>query len=142
MGCLLYLLRHSSINHVQGITLNEAIQIITNEIASVLADNKPTIYLFGSVVLDDFQLGWSDIVILVLTKCEITGQQAETLVRLRQALLGRYLDNPYFCLFEGGMLSKEVIRALQTLFIRYSGLYISIIPAYSQYDNYEARSIL
>ena len=42
-------------------TLNEAIQIMTNEIATVLADNKPTIYLFGSVALDDFQLGWSDI---------------------------------------------------------------------------------
>jgi len=38
-------------------TLNEAIQIMTNEIATVLADNKPTIYLFGSVALDDFQLG-------------------------------------------------------------------------------------
>ena len=50
--------------------LNEAIQIMTNEIVTVLADNKPTIYLFGSVALDDFQLGWSDIDILVLTDCE------------------------------------------------------------------------
>ncbi len=38
-------------------TLNEAIQIMTNEIVAVLTDNKPTIYLFGSVALDDFQLG-------------------------------------------------------------------------------------
>ena len=88
-------------------TLNEAIQIMTNEIVTVLADNKPTIYLFGSVVLDDFQLGWSDIDILVLTNREITEQQAETLVGLRQALLEHYPGNPYFRLFEGGMLSTD-----------------------------------
>ena len=87
--------------------LNEAIQIMTNEIVTVLADNKPTIYLFGSVALDDFQLGWSDIDILVLTDCEITEQQAETLVGLRQALLEHYPGNPYFRLFEGGMLSTD-----------------------------------
>lgn len=88
-------------------TLNEAIQIMTNEIVTVLADNKPTIYLFGSVALDDFQLGWSDIDILVLTNREIIEQQAETLVGLRQALLERYPGNSYFQLFEGGMLSAD-----------------------------------
>jgi predicted nucleotidyltransferase len=86
-------------------TLNEAIQIMTNEIVTVLADNKPTVYLFGSVALCDFQLGWSDIDILVLTECEITEQQAETLVGLRQALLECHPDNPYFRLFEGRTLS-------------------------------------
>lgn len=86
-------------------TLDEAIQIMTNEISTVLADNIPTVYLFGSVALDDFQLGWSDIDILVLSECEITEQQAETLVGLRQSLLERHPDNPYFRLFEGGMLS-------------------------------------
>ncbi|MDO8686531.1 MAG: methyltransferase domain-containing protein [Clostridiales bacterium] len=88
-------------------TLNEANQIMTNEIVTVLANNKPTIYLFGSVALDDFQLGWSDIDILVLTVREITEQQAETLVGLRQALSERYPGNPYFRLFEGGMLSAN-----------------------------------
>jgi len=87
--------------------MNEAIQIMTNKIVTVLADNKPTAYLFGSVALDDFQLGWSDIDILVLTEREITEQQAERLVGLRQALLERYPGNPYFRLFEGGMLSAD-----------------------------------
>ena len=88
-------------------TLNEAIQVMINKISSILADNKPTIYLFGSVTLGDFHLGWSDIDILVLSEREITGQQAETLVGLRQALLERYPGNPYFRLFEGGMLSAD-----------------------------------
>jgi predicted nucleotidyltransferase len=38
-------------------TLNEAIHTMTDKIVSILADNKPTIYLFGSAALDDFKLG-------------------------------------------------------------------------------------
>lgn len=88
-------------------TLNEAIQIMTNQIVSILAGSKPTIYLFGSVALDDFKLGWSDIDMLVLTESEITEQQANILVELRQNMLKEYPDNPYFRLFEGGMLSAD-----------------------------------
>lgn len=65
--------------------INESIEKIKTEIISILEDNKPTIYLFGSIALNDFKLGWSDIDILVLTDSEITEQQAETLVGLRQA---------------------------------------------------------
>jgi predicted nucleotidyltransferase len=90
-------------------TLNEAIKTMTDEIVSILANNKPTIYLFGSVVLDDFRLGWSDIDIAVLTESEITEQQTEILIGLRQAMLERYPGNPYFrCL--------KVVCSLQTLF--------------------------
>ncbi|MDW7656905.1 MAG: DUF4111 domain-containing protein [Bacillota bacterium] len=88
-------------------TLNEAIKVMTGEISSILADNKPTIYLFGSVTHGDFHLGWSDIDILVLNEREMTELQADMLVGLRQALLDRYPGNPYFRLFEGGMLSAD-----------------------------------
>ena len=88
-------------------TLDAAIQIMTGEIVSILADSKPTVYLHGSVVLDDFHLGWSDIDILVLTEREITELQADTLVGLRQALSAHYNGNPYFRLFEGGMLTTD-----------------------------------
>lgn len=101
-------------------TLNKAIQTMTNEIVTVLADNKPTIYLFGSVALDDFQLGWSDIDILVLTDREITEQKAETLVGLRQSLLEHYPGNPYFRLFEGGMLSTDAfLHNIQAILIQF-----------------------
>jgi predicted nucleotidyltransferase len=88
-------------------TLNEALQTMTAEIVSILADNKPSIYLFGSVVLDDFKLGWSDIDMVVLTEQEITEHQADILVGLRQVMLERYPGNRYFRLFEGGMLSAD-----------------------------------
>jgi predicted nucleotidyltransferase len=87
--------------------LDTAIQIMTSEIVSILIDKKPTMYLYGSVVLDDFHLGWSDIDILVLTEQEIDKAQATTLVGLRQALLEHYPGNPYFRLFEGGMLTSD-----------------------------------
>lgn len=87
--------------------IDESIKIMINEIFAILADNKPTVYLFGSVALNDFKLGWSDIDILVLTDSEITEQQATTLVGLRQTLTERYPNNPYFRLFEGGMLSSD-----------------------------------
>ena len=92
-------------------TLDEAIRMMTDEIASVIAGDGPTIYLFGSVALGDFKLGWSDIDIAVLTDQKITGQQADALVTLRQDLLERYPGNPYFRLFEGRMLTKKAFFA-------------------------------
>jgi len=88
-------------------TLNETMEIMVDEITLTLAENEPSIYCFGSVVLDDFKLGWSDIDIVVLTRNEITQSQAGNLVGLRQKMLERYTDNPYFRLFEGGMLSED-----------------------------------
>lgn len=59
----------------------------------------------GSICLDDFKLGWSDIDILILTKDILSESQAEQLVNLRQTLLEEYKGNLYFRLFEGGILS-------------------------------------
>lgn len=115
--------------------LNESIEIMKNEIVSILIDNKPTIYLLGSVALSDFQLGWSDIDILVLTQKEITELQAKILVGLRQALLERYSGNLYFRLFEGGMLSADAFlhgKNQRTVYWGTSGQHIT--------DNYKMDS--
>ncbi|MCL2404576.1 MAG: GNAT family N-acetyltransferase [Defluviitaleaceae bacterium] len=88
-------------------TLDEAMQIMVDEITLTLNENEPSIYCFGSVINDDFKLGWSDIDIVVLTRDEITQSQADNLVGLRQNMLERYPSNPYFRLFEGGMLSED-----------------------------------
>lgn len=78
-------------------TLDEALKTMADEIVSVLSNNKPSIYLYGSVVLDDFKLGWSDIDILVLTEAEITEEQASKLVNLRQDMLEQYPGNKAMC---------------------------------------------
>ena len=86
---------------------SKSIQKMASRIADVLHNNFPSIYLYGSIVLDDFKLGWSDIDILVLTRKSITEEQADRLVNLREELLSEESDNLYYRSFEGGMLSFD-----------------------------------
>ena len=83
----------------------KAINKTVHEIRSILSDGEPSIYLYGSSVLDDFRLGWSDIDILVLTDRQISEEQAQKLVKLRQTMLGKEPDNPYYRSLEGSMLT-------------------------------------
>ena len=73
----------------------KAINKMIHEINSILSDCEPSIYLYGSSVLDDFRLGWSDIDILVLTSRQISEEQAQKLVNLRQTMLEKEPGNPY-----------------------------------------------
>ncbi len=91
--------------------MENSIRRMTSAIVDILADREPSIYLYGSVVLGDFRLGWSDIDLLVLTQRSITDEQAERLVGLRQSMLEREPDDPYFRSFEGGMLSLDAFRS-------------------------------
>ena len=82
-----------------------AINRMTIAVAGILTGCGASVYLYGSSVLDDFRLGWSDIDILVLTQKQITEEQARRLVGLRQELLESEPDSPYYRSFEGGMLT-------------------------------------
>lgn len=88
-----------------------SIQTLTQRISTILSDYSPSIYLYGSIPLGDFRLGWSDIDILVLTDKQITEEQAQKLVGLRQALLEKEPGNPYYRSFEGGMLTLDAFLA-------------------------------
>ena len=87
--------------------MEQSIKIMVNRITEILENNNPSIFLFGSVVLDDFKLGWSDIDFICLTEKSITNEQADELVNLRQTLLAEYPGNKYFRLFEGVMLTLQ-----------------------------------
>lgn len=82
---------------------------MTLEITKLLADNRPSVYLYGSSCPDDFRPGWSDIDILVLTENAITEEQAGALLHLRQKLLSKEHGNPYYRSFEGGMLTLSAL---------------------------------
>lgn len=84
--------------------LQNAIALMKKRIVDVLDPCIPSIYIYGSVVLDDFKPGWSDIDLLILTKKPILEEQANKLVRLRQIMLEDEPGNPYYRAFEGGML--------------------------------------
>ena len=87
--------------------LENVIQIVSNEIALTLDDNKPSIYIYGSFALNDFKLGWSDIDIFVFTEKEISEEKAKVLVELRQQLDNKYSKSSYFNLFEGGITQLD-----------------------------------
>lgn len=85
------------------ITINKMV----HEISGIMQGSESSIYLYGSCVLNDFRLGWSDIDILVLTDKQITEDQAQKLISLRQAMLEKDPGNLYFRSFEGGMLTTN-----------------------------------
>lgn len=87
--------------------MDESLRIMMERILTELSGNEPTMYLYGSVVLGDFRSGWSDIDILCLCDRPLTAEQARKLVGLRQTLMRAYPGNPYFRLFEGGILSWD-----------------------------------
>lgn len=92
-----------------GVTMENSIQIMTQRLSNILSNNKPSIYLYGSVVLDDFKFGWSDIDIMCFTEEAINQTQAEELVMLRQTLLSEYPGNQYFRSFEGIIATWDIV---------------------------------
>ena len=83
------------------LNLNQSIERMTGRLCDVLEQKVHSIWLYGSVVLDDFRPGWSDIDMLVLAGGPVTEEQARQLVGLRQAMLETEPDNPYYRSFEG-----------------------------------------
>lgn len=90
---------------IMDIHLQKSVDHMTKSIVGILKENEPSVYLYGSAVLDDFRPGWSDIDILVLTRTPIREDQAQKLVTMRQQLLSKEPENPHYRAFEGGMLS-------------------------------------
>ena len=66
--------------------MENAIQRMTNEIVRIMDGELCGVWLYGSVVLDDFRLGWSDIDFVALSRGGISEAQAEKLLFLRQEL--------------------------------------------------------
>lgn len=79
-------------------------ETMARRIAALAAENEPSIYLLGSVVMEDFQPGWSDIDLLCLLQSPLEQAQAEALVGLRQTLVAETGD-PVYRAFEGGILT-------------------------------------
>ena len=80
---------------------HRSIERMADRICAILDKNLHSIWLYGSVMMDDFRLGWSDIDILVLANGRITEQQALRLVGLRQTMLETEPEDPYYRSFEG-----------------------------------------
>lgn len=89
--------------------MEQSIEILLNRIRSVLNGEEPTAVLYGSVVLGDFRLGWSDIDLLCLTQSPLNDVQEQTLVGLRETLQREFPENPYFRAFEGHICHHDAL---------------------------------
>lgn len=87
--------------------MNKSISIMINSLYLILGENIVSIYLYGSVPMNDFKLGWSDIDILCILKDTVTDVEAEPLVELRQNLLKEDETNQYYRSFEGAIVSID-----------------------------------
>ena len=85
--------------------MNDTIRSMTREIDDALDHGLHSLWLYGSLVLDDFRLGWSDIDCIAFTQEPITEEQATRLLNLRQDRSARCPDNPYYRCFEGVIVS-------------------------------------
>ena len=90
--------------------ISSAIARMTGEIVSVLDGDVYGVWLYGSVVMDDFRPGWSDIDFVALARGTLSESQAERLLMLRQEMLGREPGNPYYRSFEGVIAGVEEYR--------------------------------
>ena len=68
-------------------------------------------WIYGSAVLNDFQLGWSDIDFVALVKGPISECQAKRLLMLRQDMFKAEPDNLYYRSFEGVIASLNEYRS-------------------------------
>ena len=91
--------------------MNDAIDKMTNEIAGIMDGKVYGIWLYGSTVMDDFRLGWSDIDLIALTDGPIPEDRAQRLLSLRQDMLEKEPGNPYYRSFEGVIAPLEEFRS-------------------------------
>ncbi len=81
------------------------------EIAARLDCELDSFWLYGSAVMDDFRLGWSDIDFIAFSNGEITEEAAQRLLMLRQELKEKQPENPYYRLFEGVIVNIEEYKS-------------------------------
>lgn len=120
----------------------KAINKMVGEISSILSDCEPSIYMYGSSVLNDFRLGWSDIDILVLTQAHISEPQARKLVKLRQLMLKKEPDNPYYRSFEGGMLTLAALISGKSDTVVYWGTSGERITDTYRFDSFSMTELI
>ncbi len=81
--------------------MEASIRCMSEEIGKILGPDYHSFWLYGSVVLKDFRLGWSDIDCIAFSREEISPDQADALLMLRHTLSEKEPENPYYRLFEG-----------------------------------------
>jgi len=118
--------------------MNQSIRRMTEKITGNLEGNVHSIWLYGSVVLDDFRPGWSDIDLLVLAADKLTDRQARELLMLRQTMAEAEPGNPYYRFFEGVIADRSEYLAGEFSRLVYWGTTGQRITDYWKQDPFSA----
>ena len=94
-----------------GKIMIHAVTRMMNEISSRVDGRLYGAWLYGSAVLKDFQLGWSDIDFVTLVDGPVSEIEAESLLMLRQDMLKSEPENLYYRSFEGVIASLDEYRS-------------------------------
>lgn len=81
-----------------------------NKMAERISDitNKDcSVYLYGSVALDDFREGWSDIDVIALTGHTLSAAEENNLTELRQTMVNEAPGRGIYRSFEGAILPLD-----------------------------------
>jgi RimJ/RimL family protein N-acetyltransferase/predicted nucleotidyltransferase len=89
----------------------DSVNRMAAEITARLDCELDSFWLYGSAVMDDFRLGWSDIDFIAFSNGEITEEAAQRLLMLRQELKEKEPKNPYYRLFEGVIVNIEEYKS-------------------------------
>lgn len=90
--------------------MSHTVTRMMNEIDSRVDGCVYGAWIYGSVALNDFQMGWSDIDFVALVNEPISECQAKRLLMLRQDLLKAEPDNLYYRSFEGVIANLSEYR--------------------------------
>ena len=90
--------------------MEASIRCMSEEIGKIFGPDYHSFWLYGSVVSEDFRLGWSDIDFIAFSREPLSSEQAAALLMLRQQLTEKEPDNPYYRLFEGVICSLPEYR--------------------------------
>lgn len=90
--------------------MKDAIRRMTQEMDEALDHGLHSLWLYGSLVLDDYHPGWSDIDFIAFARDPISEAQANKLLTLRQDLSARFPENPYYRCFEGVIAHEQAFQ--------------------------------
>lgn len=87
-------------------SISNCISRFISEISDILGNNLLSAYLYGSVTLNDYKDGWSDIDFICFTSEPLLPSETEKLLTLRQSLAAKE-NNLLFRKIEGAVVSFE-----------------------------------
>ena len=135
----------SLLSHLSSVDRARVLRAIDSTVAEIgkeLIGCKPSVYLYGSIVLGDLRPDLSDIDLLVLTQKPIDEAQAEALVGLRQRLAEADPVNPWYRRLEGGMLSLAAFRTDAADRVVYWGASGQRIADRHRFDSFSMAELL